>query len=237
MIKFLKDKRDLVILLLSILSLIKIPQGGLKFFFWVSSGISLCCFFDLLINKFFFKRNIFPRSAIISGFIVSGIIDYREPQFVLFTFCLLAILSKHIIKFKYKHIFNPANFGLFLATLFRVPLTWNIEANIFLIIIFGICFAYFYKKFFHILGFLVFFIASFVISKINPIIMISWFFLFIMLIEPKTSGYGNLRGFVFGGICGVVSYLIFKFIPGYEPFISSLFIANLFNPFLERIKR
>lgn len=151
-------------------------------------------------------------------------------------FSLLAILSKYFIRFNKKHIFNPANFALFIATLFRIPLSWNIESNIFLIITFGIYFSYFYKKFSHILGFLISFIGLYTgIFKLNPLTMISWFFLFIMLIEPKTSGYGLLRGFIFGSVAGIVSFLTFRFMPTYDPFVPCLFIANFTKPFLEKI--
>jgi len=74
----------------------------------------------------------------------------------------------------------------------------------------------------------------FFISGINPLRIISWFFLFIMLIEPKTSGYDRLKGFIFGSIAGIASFLIFRFMPRYDMFVSSLFLANLFNPALEK---
>jgi Na+-transporting NADH:ubiquinone oxidoreductase subunit NqrB len=150
---------------------------------------------------------------------------------------LLAILSKHTIKYKNRHIFNPANFALFVANLFRIPLVWNIESNIYLIIIAGIYIAYSLKKLPHIIGFLVFFSGLFATQGINPLSVVSWFFVFIMLIEPKTSGFGNLRGFVFGSIAGIGAFLIFKFAPHYDFFVGSLFVANLFNPWLERIRK
>lgn len=236
MIKFLKDKKNLVIVLLSILFILKSTIENFRFIFWVLEGIFLCSLFDFLINNIFYKKKLFPNSAVISGFIVSGIIDYRQPWFVLVIFSALAILSKHIVRFEHKHFLNPANFALFIATLFKIPLAWNIESNRLLIIICGLYFAYSYKKFSHILGFLLLFTGLFTISKINPLGMISWFFIFVMLIEPKSSGYGILRGFIFGGIAGIASFIMFKYLPGYDAFISSLFIANLFNPVLEKIK-
>jgi len=235
MSSFLKDKKNLVILLLTTLFLIKIPQEGSRFAFWVITAVFLCCSLDFFINKIFLKKKIFPNSAIISGFIVSGILDYRQPWFILVIFSLLPIISKHLIKYNNKHIFNPANFALFLAVILKLPLTWKIESNILLIIIFGIYLAYSYKKIFHILGFLVFFVGLFSISKINAFNLISWFFVFIMLPEPKTSGYGALKGFIFGGIAGVAAFLVFKFLPAYDPFISCLFIANLIRQALEKI--
>lgn len=227
--RFLKDKRNLVILLLSILFLIKIPQLDKRFFLWVLAGVFLCGFFDFLINNLLLKKNIFPKSAIISGFIVSGILDYRQAWWVLLIFSFLAILSKYTIKFNRKHIFNPANFSLFIAALFKIPLTWNIESNIFLIIIFGIYFTYSFKKIFHVLGFLFLFIILFALAKTNPFGLVSCFFVFIMLIEPKTSTGGALRGFMFGSLVAILSFLIFKFLPNYDFWVTSLFLANTSN--------
>ncbi len=235
--KFLKDKKNLVILLLSILFLIRASGEDIRFFFWILTGIFLCGFSDFLINSLFLKKAILPKSALISGFIVSGILDFRQPWFVLAAFSLLAVLSKHIIKFKGNHVFNPANFALFLAALFKIPLTWKIESNIYLIILFGIYIAYSLKKIPHIFGFIVSFAVLFATQRINPFLLISWFFVFIMLVEPKTSGFGHLKGFLFGSIAGVGSFLIFKFFPGYDFFVCSLAMANFFRPILEKIKK
>lgn len=234
---FLRDKRNLVILLLSILFVIKIPQENTRFVFWILGGIVSASSCDILINLVFSRRRIIPESAVISGFIVSGILDYHQHWAILIIFSILAVLSKHIIRFKGKHIFNPANFALFAAAFFKIPLTWSIESNVYIIIAAGIYIAWSIKKLPHILGFLFFFIMLFAFQGANPFQLISSFFLFIMLIEPKTSGFGKLRGFIFGGIAGIASFLIFKFSPQHDFFVGSLFIANLFNPLLEKIKR
>lgn len=234
-INFWKDKKIYVILLLISLLIIKIPQEEPKFVFWILAGICLCSIFDVLINKIFLKKEIFPTSAMISGLIVSGIIDYRQSWLILIIFSILPIISKHLIKFNKRHIFNPAVFALFVATLFKISLTWTIESNIFLIILFGIYFVYRYKKIFHVLGFLIFFTGLFAIYKVNSLGFISWFFLLIMLIEPKTSGYGILRGFIFGSLIGVFAFLIFNYMPTYDAFIASLFAVNLANPVFDKI--
>ncbi|OGW82716.1 MAG: hypothetical protein A2987_03675 [Omnitrophica bacterium RIFCSPLOWO2_01_FULL_45_10] len=233
----MKDKRIIVALLLTALFVIKIPQEGWRFIFWVLGGVSFSAMLDFFINKVIFKKVILPKSAVITGFIVSGVLDHHQDWLILILFCALAIISKHIIKFKGHHIFNPANFGLFFAALFKLPLTWKIESNIFLIIVVGLYLAYFYKKLFHVAGFLLFFITLSSVVAINAFAIISWFFIFIMLIEPKTSGYGIVRGFVFGSIAGTASFLLFRFIPTIDFFVTALFIANAFNPILEKIKR
>jgi len=235
--RFLMDKRNLIIVLLSILFIIKIPQGGVCFILWVLGGIIIAAASDILITRVLLRQKLIPKSAVISGFIVSGILDYHQPWFILAIFSILAILSKHSIRFKGRHIFNPANFGLFTAALFGIPLTWSIESNIYIIIAVGIYIACSIRKLPHVAGFLIFFTGLFATQGGNPFLLISWFFIFVMLIEPKTSGFGNLRGFIFGSIAGMASFLIYKFLPQYDFFVGSLFIANMFNPLLEKIKK
>lgn len=234
---FLKDKKNLVILLLSILFAIKIPREDLRFTFWVFGGILLTSLFDIFAIIVLRKRKIIPKSAVISGFIVSGILDYHQSWLMLVIFSLLPILSKHLLKFKHKHIFNPANFSLAIATLFKISLTWNIESNIYLVIIVGLYIAYSLKKIPHLIGFFVCFIGLFLTQTANPFSLVSWFFVFIMLIEPKTSGLDWWRGLVYGSIGGISSFLIFKFFPGYDFLIGALCIANICNPMLDKIKK
>lgn len=234
--RFLADKKNILMVLLSALLIIKIPQGGIRFIVWVMAGAVIAAGGDLFIKRFCLKRKMFPKSAVISGLIISGIIDYRQPWFILAIFTLLAIISKYIIRVERKHIFNPANFGLFMASLFQIPLTWSIESSIYIIIPIGIYIAYLIKKLPHVIGFFIFFSGLFALQGINPLTLISWFFLFIMLIEPKTSGFGLKRGFIFGGIAGMSSFLIFKFLPQVDIFIGSLIIANIIKPVLEKIR-
>jgi len=224
-----RDKRNVVILLLAALSLLAAAQEGFGLLAWILSGVIAYSLFDLLINRLFFKKKIFPKSAIITGFILSGILDYNQSWLLLLSLSLVAIASKYIIRFRKKHIFNPANFALFLAVILKLPLTWQIESNIYLITIIGIYLAYSLKKLPHIIGFLAFFGGLFLIEKVNPLNLTSWFFVFVMLIEPKTSGYGLIPGFAFGAIAGAASFLVYKFAPELDLFICALFIANLFK--------
>ena len=154
----------------------------------------------------------------------------------MFFACALAIISKHLLRVNGKHIFNPANLGLFAVVVFGQPLTWQIEANSTIIIIVGLYLAYSLKKIPHIAGFGLFFCVLFGLSGLNPSGLVSWFFVFIMLIEPKTSGFGNLRGLAFGGIAAVGSFLVYSFIPRIDLYVGGLFLANLFNPLLDKIK-
>ncbi len=234
--RLFQDKKTVLIILLAILTILKVPKDGVQFLTWVLGGIVVSGVSDFFLSRIFDKKNIIPQSAIISGFIISGIIDYHQNWWWLVVFTISGLLSKHAIKFHKQHIFNPANFALFWAGVFKLTFSWNIESNIFLIIIAGLYLAYSFKKIPHVLGFLIFFAGLFFALGLNPLQLISWFFVLVMLIEPKTSGYGNLRGFIFGGITGIFSFLIYKFFPGYDFFISALFLANLCNPLLAKME-
>ncbi|NQU17061.1 MAG: RnfABCDGE type electron transport complex subunit D [Candidatus Saganbacteria bacterium] len=233
----MKDKKNIVILLLSTLSLISIYQHGGYVFVRVMVSVLFVGGLDFLISKLFYKRTIVPKSAVISGFIIAGILSFQVEWWWLFLFLSLAIISKHLIRYNKRHILNPANFGLLIAAILGFPLTWQIESNIYVIIIVGAYLAYSLKKSPHVLGFLLFFVGIFYFAEISPLLLISWFFVFIMLIEPKTSGFGNIRGFVFGGLVGVSSYLIYSFVPQIDLFVGSLLVANLFNPLLDKLRR
>lgn len=234
--KFFKDKRNIVIFLLVILSGIKIPAEGNRFILWMLTGIFFSAGIDFFINRLFLKKTVFPKSAVITGFILSGILDYNQSFFLLVVLSSISIISKYILRFKRKHIFNPANLSLFLASFLHYPLTWTIESNVYIIVIVGLYLAYSLKKLPHIIGFLVVFILLFNLAEnMNSFNIISWFFVFIMLIEPKTSGYGILRGFIFGVIAGLSSFLVFKFLPDKDFFVFSLFIANMFNPVFDKM--
>ena len=173
---FLNDKRNTVILLLFALFLIKVPQEDIRFAIWVVLGVFITALSDFIIKSYVSKIRVMPKSGIITGFIVSGIIDSGQNFIVLMSFCVFSVLLKYIFRYRNRHIFNPASFSLSITSLFGIPLTWQIESNIFIIITVGLYLAYAIRKLPHIFGFLFFFIILFHIQGINPFNLISWFF-------------------------------------------------------------
>lgn len=231
--QFFKDIKNVVILTLVVLFFIGIPHENSRFILWVLSGVLTAVFVDAVIHRLIRHSWDFPKSAIISGLIVSGVLSFDESFWLIFVFSSLAIISKYIIRLHKKHFLNPANMALFIATLFHFPLTWILESNRYVLILAGLYFVYRLKKWGQVIGFIVVFSALMFIDGAHPFNMISWFFVFIMLIEPKTSGFGFVRGIIFGLIAGIVSFLILTFFPQYDFFVVGLFIANLCNPVLD----
>ena len=159
---------------------------------------------DFAINYFKYKNFEFPQSALISGLFIGGLLTQNFAWYIYVVAGAIAILSKHIIKFQQKHIFNPANFGVLVASIiFGAPHTWWISSPLILVLIFGIFIIWRMRRFDLTLTFL----ASYYL--INSIIELSrgngfndvlstivnggviYFFSMYMLIEPKTNPAKN----------------------------------------------
>lgn len=88
-------------------------------------GVLLYSLFDLIYTYFKSKRFYLPFSAIVSGLIMGLILDYVQGLFPLLIAVFAAFISKHFIKVKSRHIFNPAAFGLFVSSiLFHSSISW-----------------------------------------------------------------------------------------------------------------
>lgn len=231
-----KDIRKNVIFLFLVLFFLNIRFFGFKYpFFTILQSISFCVITELLIFYFKNKRFLFPYSAIITGFIIGFVLNYMEKPNIIFLTSILSISSKHIIKFNNRHIFNPANFGLFLMNIFfKTKLLWWVSNQVLFIIFFGALISLKMKNFLIILiAFLVqiILIGIYSVYKGNPflksILFTNPFFLFFMLIEHKTSPK-KIKGQSLYGILNGVFYSFFIiFLPEFDPGVCSLFFNNL----------
>jgi enediyne biosynthesis protein E4 len=78
--------------------------------------------FDYLLGRFYFKKNRFPYSSLITGFACSLLID-SHYAIIYFFAAILSILSKAYLRYGNRHIFNPANFGVCVVLIFIPELT------------------------------------------------------------------------------------------------------------------
>lgn len=233
---FLKDIKNVVIVTLTCLFLWRAPQESIRFILWVLSGVVFPAVFDIVIYYVKNHKLFLPKSALISGLIVAGALDYHQSFWLIVIFSVLPIISKHVIKINNKHFLNPANSSLFIATLFNLSIAWSFS-NLYILVVAGCYFVWRLKKWGHLIGAITTFGLAVMIEGTNPLLLINWFFIFIMLIEPKTSGIGFVRGLIFGAITGITSFIVLRFLPQYDFFVVGLFIANLFNPIFDKYLR
>ncbi len=201
---------------------------------------------DLLINFFLHKQRVFSKSAIISGLFVGMLLNVGLVWYASAIAALLAILTKHLIRFRRINIFNPAALGV-LITLFLFPNSsawWGGEQMI-AIIVLGLPILYRIKRLQMVAIFLVSYaVVSLVYDRslvnvsslqnliLNPTLL---FFSFFMLTEHKTNPFTSRGRIIYAPVVAAISFFSLIFLPQYN-FILGLVISNLISVLLNQIR-
>ncbi len=197
---------------------------------------------DFVIDLARFKSRQFPKSGLISGLIIGLLIEPGSLSFgipMVTIVAVIAILSKQFIRFRARHIFNPANFGLLVA-LTILPgaggaISWWGSAgtlysaglsSLFLILPLGLLVNLKLKRLSISIPFLLL-ASAFSMSLAGANTTTILFFALIMLVEPVTSVQAKHKGKVlYASIAAVSLTALNMFSPAYA-LHTSLFIANL----------
>lgn len=222
---FLKDK-DIAFLLTTLIAVISAA---------LTEGVIL-----------FFRNREFKisESSIISGLIVGYVLSAGNAWWVFVLAAMAAILSKYLIRFKKRHIFNPAAFGIFLSIiLFNAITQWKGAYVWQLLLLPGLYFIYQIRKT-EIL--LVYILTSFVLFGVQAGIRniplnnipayLNYFFIFIMLVEPQTTPVTKRGKFIFGAAVAAAIFIFNEIGIRIDAEISALLLLNLAVSLLNRIK-
>jgi len=186
------------------------------------------------------KEFVLTESSIITGLIVAYVAG-SQAWWMIALASILAISSKHIIRFKARHIFNPAAFGVLVAVFILGAYTeWKGAYLWYVIIPFGVYFSFKIKKLELVISY---FIVSFILFGVQAVIQnvqifnmlgyLNYFFIFIMLIEPMTTPMTKFGKIIFGsGVGGLVFILYTLGIKEAE--ILSLLCFNLIVPLINK---
>ncbi|MBI5127735.1 hypothetical protein HZA76_04750 [Candidatus Roizmanbacteria bacterium] len=189
-------------------------------------------------HMFVWARKIKPfflSAAIVSGLIIALLNSPRNSILEMFLMVVIAIASKHFLKYKGRHIFNPAAFGLFFGSLFfkNQVAWWGISSSSVvvwvLLILTGYVAIFRSRKISSILSFfIVYNILAFVLTRqfniFDPTVI---FFSLVMLPEPMTSPNRPFIQLNYGVTVAVLTYFLAKvnFLP--DVLLSSLLLSNL----------
>lgn len=203
---------------------------------------------DFFIEYFKSKTLIFPQSALISGLFIGGLLTQNLQWFIYVLAGIIAILSKHLIKIKQKHIFNPANFGVLLVSIiFGASHTWWISSPIILVLVFGIFVIWKLKRFDLAISFLAgYYIINFLIELLRGTQLLDiyhtiinggviYFFSMFMLIEPRTHPSIRRQRIVYGVLVAILLVALHAFIPQHDLPLA-LAVGNMLVPVLDRFK-
>ncbi len=197
---------------------------------------------DLILIYIKEKKFYLPSSAVITGLLIGSILPSEIPFYIPLIASLIAILSKHFIIINKKHIFNPASFGLLIIMfIFSIGLVWNVNSNLYLVILFGLILSYKIKRLDYSIPYLISHIifssllALYLKESILPYILtINFFFAFFMFIEPITSPSKKKSRIILGILSGLLSVILFQLIPRYDHSILTLIIINIITPILDK---
>jgi len=229
---------------------------GIKALLPVVIAVATTTILDSAISYFKSKTLEFPKSALISGLFIGGLLTQDLQWYVYVLAGAIAILSKHLIKIQQKHLFNPANFGVLLVSvIFGAAHTWWISSPLVLVLIFGIFIIWRLRRIELAIGFLAgYYLINSAIELLQgaqfPEIYstiinggVVYFFSMFMLIEPKTHPARNRIAygiFVAALLIGLNQYAV-SFENAVASFITrhglplALAIGNIFVPLMNKL--
>lgn len=194
----------------------------------------------------YFKNKVFEltESSIITGLVIGFVLSSDEAWWKIVSACVLAISSKYLIRLQKKHIFNPAAFGIFLTLIiFSASTQWKGTYLWYILIPSGLYFAYKFRKIEVLVGYGIVFLALFGIQaalhKIpvwNVFGYLSLFYIFIMVIEPKTTPMSKKGKFIFGALISGLIFVLTNLGVRFDVELLSLLVLNTTVPILNKIQ-
>jgi Na+-translocating ferredoxin:NAD+ oxidoreductase RnfD subunit len=243
MIRFASIKAQLIIFLAGFAIFLSAKDKDVVFLAGLGIAVLSAVSIESVIFYLKSKKFSISESSVISGLIIGYVLSSDSPWWAIISACLLAVISKHFIRFRQRHLFNPAAFGIFLVTvLLGVQTQWKGTYSWHIIVPFGLYFIYRIRRLELLLGY---FLASLLLFGIqatqqkvplsNIFGYLSYFYIFIMMIEPKTTPF-KLPGEIIFGICVAVLIFIFTQIGvRFDVELCALLIVNPFVHFLNKI--
>jgi len=234
MLNLKSSKTQLIIFLTALALTLAIREKDFTFLWAFAIAVLAATLIESLILYLTTKSFKITESSIITGMIIGYVLSSDEVWWKIVLTALLAISSKYLIVFKKRHIFNPAAWGIFLSTLLLGAATqWRGTYLWYILAPFGIYFAHRLKKTEIIIGYGIIALALFGtqailqrVSLINIFGYFSYFYIFIMVIEPMTTPLKSLAKYLFGA--GTAA-LVFVFTEAGVRFDAELFSLLLMN--------
>jgi Na+-translocating ferredoxin:NAD+ oxidoreductase RnfD subunit len=185
----------------------------------------------------------FTLSSVITGLIIGYVLASDQEWWKFLAACFLAILSKHIITFKKKHIFNPAAFGILLAMVLCAAQTqWKGTYFWYILLPAGFYFSYKLGKLKIIISYsltalLLFFLQAIARNShpANILGYLSYFYIFIMVVEPKTSPVKAPVQIIFGAGIAVLIFILTEAGARFDVELFSLLVFNLAAVFINQL--
>ncbi|MFC1699835.1 RnfABCDGE type electron transport complex subunit D [Candidatus Omnitrophota bacterium] len=228
-------KGQLALFLFAYLVFLSLRDADSLFFIKSMVAVGSCVAADALFSFLKVKKFKITDSSVITGLIIGFVLSSYAAWWLFLLAGILAIASKHVIRFKGQHIFNPAGLGILLVVvIFKQAMHWHGAYTWSIIIPFGLYFVWRIRKlpivyayfltYCLICGIQSFWFKSAFLEQIQ---YANYFFIFIMLIEPKTSPFSSHKKLAFGIMVSVMAAILYWLKAPYDAQLPALLIGNL----------
>ncbi|MEI6832214.1 MAG: RnfABCDGE type electron transport complex subunit D [Candidatus Omnitrophota bacterium] len=243
MLNFKSIKTQLIFYLICFALFLAIKDKDISFLFTVFmaviSALAIESFILYLKNKAFQ----ITESSVITGLIIGFVFSGDEVWWKFVFASALAIFSKHLIRFQKKHIFNPAAFGIFLSTILLGASTqWKGTYLWYIVVPFGIYFIYKLKKTGVLIGYalisLLLFGSQAIFQKVsfwNIFGYLSYFYIFVMVIEPQTTPLKTMGKYLFGAGTAALIFILTETGVKFDVELFSLLAMNITVSLLNKL--
>ena len=220
------------------------------YFFLLSITVAIAAtvFTDSLFCYFKNKKITVTESSIVSGLIIGFVLSPDTGLWLPAVAGIIAIFSKHILRWRKNHFLNPAAFGVLFSLFifgfwFDTGTQWNGTYLWYFLVPAGIYFSYKMRKLEIIAGYYIVYFCCFGIQAflqempISTIAMFAnYFFILIMLVEPKTSPYTRWGKIIYGASAAVIVFVLYFIGFKYDADLAALMICNAGSPLLNKLK-
>jgi len=243
MINFKNIKVQLNLFLIAFAAFLFLKEPDTAFLTGLGWGVLFCVLIETILLLLKTKKFQITSSAIISGLIIGFVLSSGSPWWMFLAVAFLTVGLKRILQFHGKNILNPAACGIFFAVLLLKATTeWKGAYAWYILVPAGIYFAYKIRKLEVVVGYFLMALALFtpqVIRQGAPLWDIfgyfNYFFIFIMLVEPKTTPAQLWPKTLFGAGAALVIFLLTESGFRYEPELYALLVMNTLVPWISKI--
>lgn len=239
--KSIKVQINLFLAVFAVFLYLKEPRLALLTgFFWA-------ILFSVLIEGIFLllktKKFQITDSALTSGFIIGYVLAAESPWWMFLVVAAFTVGLKRFLRFHGKNLLNPAALGIFLAVLLLKGFTeWKGAYEWYILIPAGLYIVNKIKKTEVVWGYFGMSLALFIpqalaqgASLLDIPGYFNYFFIFIMLIEPKTTPPTRWPKVAFGAGVALLVFLLTEWGFRYEPELFALLVLNALVPFINKI--
>lgn len=254
-------KRDLriqvalVLLPFALAAPFEFPQHRLSVLVHLVSALAFAVGFDVLFTAIVKKRWFFPRAALVTGILIGLVLSENASLLATALAAYFATFSKHFVRLKGKHLFNPAVFGLVAVELLYLAfggsllVTWwgvsSVSPWMILVLLLGMGTVLMRLRILLLpLGFLLFYggalaflssgVRQFLALLMDPALFL---FAWVMLPEYKTSPIIGIWRYIFGLFIAAI-WLVLIDVVGIirpDPLLVSLLVGDLMSLAVRRI--